>query len=815
MINPYKELTPYLESDAYRFKGRSVEIEEMYESFDRNDYLVCHADSGEGKSSIIEAGLIPKMKANCYLPIRIIFNSDEHFKNSDVNFDDVICGIIENEIEKLKSDKDLSVDKIYPKRLTNSEERELKNWEKELINSYVWLKLRYIRITIDNLLYTPVLIFDQFEEVFTNPISQEWTDKFFAWMQELSMDLCPKKIVDEIEKNIGEDDFPEISTQKYFKCIFSLRSEYIGKLDYWGLQRHYIPFLKNNRYLLRPLTIKGAKEVITQQEGYDGLNNVADDIINIIRKSQKGKNYVMDESSDLPCISALFLSIICAQAFIMSQQERSAFIQSLATEKDEDKKSAINTLIEKFYETAISKCDIPSKDMDIIEDVLVNNDGNRQRVNSRTNALEKINFSMKYMDKLEKARLIRVIPEYNREEDSVELIHDSLAQTICRFNKRKRNEKLRKHNRRVKYFGIVLVAALVIAIGFIILLTLDNQKYQDEKGYGISQKIAIGFQEDSLIAAERELWRGKLLVLGITDNSTDTLFDRKINDYYRDSTLYVTLDSAKNVRFILNYDEALKNYHSVDTTFTIGQLTDSPIVKLLVHKIIPNLITYSSKVVANLNGEEVNIQEAIVIVRDKIHRTDVNGQFTIKLEDSLNVNDVICIVKRGFSCYESKDLIDSAGKFVPKFTITTADSLAAFDLECERVNATEWYYSTSKMNPQTLGERVWDGNDMIVFNANRVKGKKAKDGRFEVEGYYYFVNEYKSKGDYAYHFFTGWMDSQDLTKTGAAYKVFEVESYDFANNKQKVYGQFHRSGRISGIISVLGGRVAIFGPHKE
>lgn len=59
------------------------------------------------------------------------------------------------------------------------------------------------------------------------------------------------------------------------------------------------------------------------------------------------------------------------------------------------------------------------------------------------------------------------------------------------------------------------------------------------------------------------------------------------------------------------------------------------------------------------------------------------------------------------------------------------------------------------------------------------------------------------------------MDSQDLTKTGAAYKMFEVESYDFANNKQKVYGQFHRSGRISGIISDLGGCVAIFGPHKE
>lgn len=490
MINPYKELSPYLEADTHRFKGRSEEIVEMFECFDRNDYLVCHADSGEGKTSIIDAGLIPKMKENCYLPIRIIFKSDKHFINNDINFDDVICGIIENEIEKLERNKNLSIDIIYPKRLVNSEEHELNDWEKELINSCTWLKLRYTRITIDRLLYTPVLIFDQFEEVFTNPTSQEWTDKFFAWMQELSMDICPQKIVAEIEKHIGKDDFPEISTQKNFKCIFSLRSEYIGKLDYWGLQRHYIPFLKNNRYLLRPLTIKGAKEVITQQEGYDGLNDVADDIINILRKSQKGKNYVKDELSDLPCIPALFLSIICAQAFIMPPQELSAFIQSIAAENDEDKKAAIDTLIEKFYENAISKCDIPSKDMDIIEDILVNNDGNRQRVSSQTDTLKEIEFAKKYMKKLEKARLIRVIPEYNREEDSIELVHDALCPVIAQKKeqriaeqaekaKRKAEEAKKREDQREEMTSSLFLLALLVFGIWVLSIIYRNKEVAD------------------------------------------------------------------------------------------------------------------------------------------------------------------------------------------------------------------------------------------------------------------------------------------------------------------------------------------------
>lgn len=482
MKNPYKELSPYIESDAHRFKGRTSETEEMYESFDRNEYLVCHADSGEGKSSIIEAGLIPKMKANCYFPIRIIFKSDEHFKKSNIDFDKVVCGIIENEIEKLRSNNSISVNIVYPWRLANSDGFELTNWEKELIDSYAWLKLRYARVTIDNLLYTPVLIFDQFEEVFTNPLSQEWTDKFFKWLQELSTDLCPQRIINELEKQLGNDDFPEINTQKYFKAIFSLRSEYVGKLDYWGIQRHYIPLLKNNRYLLRPLTIKGAKEVITQQDGYDGLNAVADEIIDVLRRQQKGKNYVLNEKSDLPCIQALYLSIICSRTFSMSQEERAIFIQRFVAEKNEDKDTAINSLIESFYEKAIADSAIPSNDMGVIEDILVNNEGSRQRVSSHADALKSIDFSTKYMKKLKDARLIRVIPEYNREDDSIELVHDALCSVILKRKERRHeldaiareNKRMRKYRKKVLTWFMV-IASCSVGILFLVFTTRSHK----------------------------------------------------------------------------------------------------------------------------------------------------------------------------------------------------------------------------------------------------------------------------------------------------------------------------------------------------
>ena len=482
MKNPYKELSPYIESDANRFKGRTLEIEEMYEGFDRNEFLVCHADSGEGKSSIIEAGLIPKMKKNCYFPIRVIFKSDEHFKNNSVDFDEIICAAIQNEIEKLKDNRDISVNIVYPQRLENSDDYELSGWEKELIDCFAWLKLRYARITVDNLLYTPVLIFDQFEEVFTNPLSQEWTDKFFAWLQELSTDLCPQRIIKELEKRIGKENFPEINTQKFFKAIFSLRSEYVGKLDYWGLQRHYIPLLKNNRYLLRPLTMKGAKEVITQQEEYDGLNDVADNIIETLRKMQKGKNFVISKTSELPCIPALFLSIVCSRAFCMSPQERTLFVNSLRTNKYNDE-SVIYTLIEGFYEDAISKCKIPSKEMGVIEDALVNNEGSRQRISSHADVLKAIDFASQYMEKLGKARLIRIIPEYNREDDSIELVHDALCPVILKKKEQRQELEIKvRENQRLKkqrQSFLMFIAVLVILASFFWMY--QSQQSSEEK----------------------------------------------------------------------------------------------------------------------------------------------------------------------------------------------------------------------------------------------------------------------------------------------------------------------------------------------
>lgn len=750
---------PIKSNDTHVFCGRDAAIGSLFAMIDNNLLVTLYGKTGIGKTSVLNAGVFPILRSRSYLPVSIRLGKYDNTK--DVSYAKrIICGI-EEEIRAIGG----KIETLYPEYSSMN-------------NSAVDFLWKYFGSTVfknnKNQEVYPVIALDQIEEIFINhPQASE---------------ILLMQIHALMDDNRELPDLDGFNDATNFRFIFSIREDDLFYLEDC-IDLNHLAEMKQNRYRLIPLSNQEAREVI--MIGKDFLEKEAEDeiVAKIIKLSKDGNGL----------ISTNILSLVCSQLY--SQHNGHITLDDLADES----KNPLDT----FYTNCVTN--ISEESRIFIEENLVDID--------RRKFVNKEDFKRVAKGDVDtlmsgQYKIIQDVTAGNRE--CVELIHDSLARTIYHLKseaaERERNEKLRQHNKRIKYLGITLALALVIAVGIIVFLMLVNQQYKDEKGYGISQKIAIGFQEDSIIVAERELWRGKLLVIGQGDNTTDTLLRRNINDFYRDSTLYVTLDSAKSVRFIIEYDQSLKDYHMVDTAFTIGQLTDSPSIKLVIRKNTPTYFSHPSRVVAIINNEEINIQDAIVILRDKIYRSDVNGNFTIKVEDSLDVSDVIYIVKRGFSCYESNIIVDENGKLLPKFTIHTSDSLAAFNIECERVNSiTDWYYSTAKSSPQ--GEKVKGSKDKIVFNMNRIPGKRTSEGRFIVEGYYYFVSEFEVKGDYSYHFFTGWMDNRSLQETGAEFKVFEVVSYDFANNKQKVRGQYQRTGRIGGIISDLGGDVAEFGPY--
>jgi|GEM_PF-447957 len=69
--NPYKGLEAYRLGDSELFYGRDGAITELLNRLQRGRLLILHAESGAGKSSILQAGISPRLLAQGHLPVHL------------------------------------------------------------------------------------------------------------------------------------------------------------------------------------------------------------------------------------------------------------------------------------------------------------------------------------------------------------------------------------------------------------------------------------------------------------------------------------------------------------------------------------------------------------------------------------------------------------------------------------------------------------------------------------------------------------------------------------------------------------------------
>lgn len=67
--NPYKGLEAYRLGDAELFYGRDQAIAELLDRLQRSRLTILHAESGAGKSSMLQAGISPRLLAQGHLPV--------------------------------------------------------------------------------------------------------------------------------------------------------------------------------------------------------------------------------------------------------------------------------------------------------------------------------------------------------------------------------------------------------------------------------------------------------------------------------------------------------------------------------------------------------------------------------------------------------------------------------------------------------------------------------------------------------------------------------------------------------------------------
>ncbi|MFO1433452.1 MAG: hypothetical protein U1F76_25705 [Candidatus Competibacteraceae bacterium] len=220
------------EPDRLLFFGRDRELAELLNRFLSVNLLVLYGKSGLGKTSLLQAGLFPQLRERDLLPLPVRLNRPEL----------ALMTVLTEEVEK--SCAAVGID-YTPGETTGL-------WE-FFKTAVFWRE--------DNL-QTPVLILDQFEEIFTlqSVDSRHWLAHELG---DLSGGRLPQRVRErfQVEKKVPYSDKPPA-----VKIILSLREDYLGALQELSVDA---PQIWDNRFRLTPLSRVQARLAVVEPARLD------------------------------------------------------------------------------------------------------------------------------------------------------------------------------------------------------------------------------------------------------------------------------------------------------------------------------------------------------------------------------------------------------------------------------------------------------------------------------------------------------------------------------------------------------------------
>ena len=430
-LNPWKDIASYDITDADCFKGREEEVKRFSKLIDSGTMTVLYSDSGIGKTSFINAGISSKYIKEGYYPIRITF-IDEVFSESFL--ENIEEWIVQRLVDFFENSENDNSKKPLAAELKNPQwiypfNNQITNPKKSL-----WWFLHTFRMKDvgTGREFRPLIIFDQFEEVFSKTGNNATRNKLkylFSAIEDISSDTVPSLIDNELEKLERSNIYLDFDSSSNYKIIFSLRKEFLADFDYWTNKQFSISELYRNRMLLLPLTREQAECVIIHQpdpdnEGFfiETLTPIKEDILNKIDENNNNE------------VEPIMLSVLCSRLY---DKAISNSIKLLT--KQDVNPIDIKNLISKFYFEIVSDVIKDSRLISKFEQQILDADNHRNRIRSALLLNGKFDelYDKKVGDKtiktsfkkeLEDKHIIRV-EKYNG-EDYVELIHDRVAEVI-------------------------------------------------------------------------------------------------------------------------------------------------------------------------------------------------------------------------------------------------------------------------------------------------------------------------------------------------------------------------------------------------
>lgn len=796
-------LESYCEENAALFFGRDTEIEELANSIFHNNQTIIYGPSGIGKSSIIKAGVMSLARKNDFLPvyIRLSFNED-----SDPSYVRQIITAIREEAKKNDVEIDPIIDYVNP--------QDISLWEFFHCNRFV---------NIYDLPIIPLMIIDQFEEIFTLSKDKAETDRFFKNISELCDNITPDYIKTHLSKSGKYVKYPDNTDTR---LVISLREDFLPRLEE---QASNIPALKRNRFSLQAINGQQAMEIIMKPE--PGL--VSEDVALSIIRTVSGNQDVTAKSLPDVEVEPSLLSLYCSELDIKRVNNKERVISQKLVEE------AGKNIINDFYKEKVSH--VSPEAVSFLESRLLTKNGYRDSAPLDDTLADPMGLTQEEYDFLSKNRILRT--EERNGIKRIEFTHDILCKAACEYRDNKlailkqQEERKRQEEERQKLIAqqeqekqalikqqeeelarieaerktakkkrqqktILCVVLAVIISGCAGIFLVNKAKEEKEKSAAYQKRLGkfyINIKLNEDVAVKSLWWEANIIAVGETGEKDITLLDTLVNKMQVDSTFSVPVDSMgyQNMRIHVTYP-SLANFQATIIKEPIYYFVKNQNVPIQVK--LKDPINYGGQLVMK-DGKtkgEYYLKDAIVVLNNEVDFTDSYGRFLFHLQDTVKPEDQMIIIKKDFQTLHENELqrfrLKSAGGEFVKISLPLEDSTNYCNMiaQCDSLAV---LLDSLKHNPKS---RYWSyyKKQAIKYTAN--KGKNIDDQIIlyikaygsNITGYYYYENDHSRNKQYRYHIFNGKIGKNVKDpKDSLVYRTFELTSYDIANNVETVKGK--------------------------
>ena len=420
-IYRYPGIQPFTEQQKDLFFGRDDDRERLLSLILLEKMTVLFGKSGYGKSSLLNAGIAPDLdKENQrgkrqYIPVFIRFHS--HIGNEQYDWFDWFTFHLNQKIP-----------------LENTPQQR----QRDFLPRTLWGELKR-RQTSPNQVF--ILIFDQFEEIFTYPKEQQ-----AAFKQQLA-DLLYAGIPEYLEQHEDEHTPEEVEwmSQKLdAKALLSIRADRLSELDQL---KDKLPAILNKRYELRALDRDQARAALEKPAGLPHPTSKTTFKSPAFSWQAAATEKVLAELSRDPL--GRETGIEAFQLQIVAQNIESRVILGEVADLDGDgvpdvsisDLPSIDRLYEDFYEAALQKLSASEqqKTRRLIEHGLIF-EQDHQRINLHEKLIHRdFGVDAALLQKLIELRLVRAEPSTSGGHN-IELSHDSFVAPILAVAERKEKE---------------------------------------------------------------------------------------------------------------------------------------------------------------------------------------------------------------------------------------------------------------------------------------------------------------------------------------------------------------------------------------